>query len=228
MRSTSVLMALPLVALAACNTVTTGEYGVLTFTPDECGGDEGCSLNDDLAVGATLVVELEAADGGDIEDLRLITSNPYVFQVERLSSSPWSSEWKVTGTGDGWAELVAIDGLGYEIDKTRIDVRYADGLGVEHVAGNAVGPTVRLGYDQVWTVNADERVELEIVPLEGRFRMMGRVAYQVDIDELLYAGMAPGSRVEAGELEFRVPMGEYDVDFVAPDGQSLRLLIVAQ
>ena len=227
-RSTLFLALVPLAALAACNEVTTGDHGVLTFTPDDCGEDF-CSLDNDLAVGGSTVVTLEAAyEGDDVSGLTLISSDPTVLAVQRIDDGVYSSEWRVTGTGSGYAQLIAIDYAGYEIDHTDLDVRHADRLDVHRERGDAVGPSARAGYDQVWTVNVGTLVELQVAPYRHGSRMMGTMAYRVDIDQVLFDGLATGSDVDNGELAFKVAAGEYDVSFVAPDGHALSLLIVAQ
>ena len=235
MRSKSVLglaLVVPLAMLAgACNTVTTGDHGVLTFTPDECGDENGCSLNDDLAVGGTMKISLDDASdqhGSDLSDLTLISSDPNVFQVALIERGAFTSEWRVTGTGGGWAELIAIDRGGFEVDHTDLTVAFSDRLDIEHHAGNAVGPTTRIGYDQVWTVNANQDVKLQAVPVRNGSRLTGKVGYRVDIDEVLFDSRLSSANIEIGQLDFRVPMGEYDVTFTSPDGSVLRVLIVAQ
>jgi hypothetical protein len=212
----------------ACNEVTTGKTGVLTFTPDECG-EVSCSLDDDLAVGGSILVSIdERRAGGDLSDLTLITDAAGVLRVESVTRTALTSEWRVTALAPGPARLIAIDRQGYEVDYTDVGASSADKLRIEHRAGNAVGPGARTGFDEVWTVKAGESIDLRIAPFHGNQRLTGRIAYHVDIDKLLHAGLSPGSSLERGELAFRVPAGEYDATFDLPDGQALRLLVVAQ
>jgi hypothetical protein len=226
-RSTLFLALVPLAALAACNEVTTGAHGVLTFTPDDCGQDF-CSLDDDLAVGSTTTVRLEAADDGDVDGLTLISSDPSILAVQKIDDGAFSSEWRVTATGSGYADLIAIDYDGYEIDHTELRARFADRLDVHAASGGAVGPTTRTGYDQVWTVNANKAIDLEVAAYRDGFHMAGAMGYQVDIDQVLFDHTSSGADLEHGDLEFNVPAGSYDVTFKALDGHSLKLLIVAQ
>ncbi len=218
---------LPLALLAACNTITTGDNGVLTFTPDDCG-KSSCSLDEELVIGGSTVVTLDDAGEGDVDDLTLISSDPYVLRVELVERGAFDSEWRVTGTGAGSAEIIAIDAYGYEIDYTEVEVRRADKLALDREGGNAVGPSVRVNFDEVWTVNAGEDVSLHASPYRNGWKLMGRVSYDVSIDEILFDGLSPGARVELGELRFNVPYGEYPVTFRAPDGTAVDVLIVAQ
>ncbi len=229
MRS-GLILGLITVALAtgACNEVTSGKTGVLTFTPDECG-EVGCSLRDDLAVGASMLVSLDGAGRQvDLANLTLITNAAGVLRVEAVKRTALTSEWRVTALSAGPARLIAIDPAGHEVDYTSIAARAASAIHIEHRSGNAVGPSARAGFDEVWTVKAGESIDLRPAPFSGNVRLTGNVAYHVDVDKKLLAGLAPGSKLDHGELTFRVPAGEYDAAFDIPGGPLLRLLIVAQ
>jgi hypothetical protein len=77
-------------------------------------------------------------------------------------------------------------------------------------------------------VNANLVAELQIrAQLDGS-PTMGAFRYDVDIDEALFASLAPGADLQDGHLIFRVPAGEYDATFTAADGTSIHLLFVAQ
>jgi hypothetical protein len=233
MRTSWLLAVLPLAALAACNTVTTGGNGVLTFTPDECG-ESGCSLDDKLAVGTSALVRLESNSDdrgklrGDISDLTLISANPNVFEVQLVRRDSQESDWRVTAVGNGNADLVAIDPGGYEIDFTPVQVRFADRLDLVLVSGKAVGPNVRLGYDQVWTVNANQDVLFRAELSARGESLTGKVPFHVDIDRVLFDNLDFLNDTDAGELGFEVPAGEYPVTYQSPDGHILRALIIAQ
>jgi hypothetical protein len=214
-------------AAAACNTVTTGDRGVLTFTPDECGRDS-CDLGDELVVGGSTRVSLDDVDRhGDVDGLTLITDDPSVLRVDLIDRGSFTSEWRVTAVGPGWARLIAIDGAGYEVDSTDVEARHPDRLAMDRRWGQAVKSS-RFGVDEVWTVEAGQDVRFDVRPVRHGWDMMGRVAYFVEIDEILHEGLAPEVDLVHGELGFRVPAGEYPVTFTAPDGTFIAVLIVAQ
>ena len=71
--------------------------------------------------------------------LTLISSDPYVLEVYPVYQGSTFSEWRVDGVGPGRADLIAIDGYGYEIDYTGVEVRFADYVYLNHTRGSAVG-----------------------------------------------------------------------------------------
>ncbi len=235
MRST--LMAAVLVPLAmlagACNTVTTGDSGVLTFTPDECGPG-GCSLDDTLIVGGSTLVTLDDANdrhnNADLSDLTLITDNPGVVDVQVVKSSSFTSSFRVTGVAGGRAHLIAIDRGGYEVDRTDVVVGYADAFDIYRGSKGFVRDNDRAGYDQVWITQASAENDMTIYALRHGDRLMGRFEYHVDIDRVLFDGISAvwKDSLAKGHMVFRVPPGEYPVTFTTPDGLPLRLLIVAK
>jgi hypothetical protein len=223
-------LVVPLAMLAACNEVTTGEYGALTFTPDHCG-PQGCSLDDQLILGATVNVTLDdAADphaGADLAGLTLITDEPGIVGVQVVEASSFHSEWKVTGRAPGVAHLIAIDEHGYEIDRTDISVGVIRSFEIDNTSSGAVRGADRAGYDQVWNVaqNGTGDFRLNVADV-GK---MGRLQYHVDIDEALLDHVVAKNELEDGRLVFQnLPTGEYDAIFSAPDGSSFAILIVQQ
>ena len=224
-------LVVPLAMLAACNEVTTGEYGALTFTPDSCG-QSGCSLDNRLIAGASVNVTLDDAthphENVDLSDLTLITDEPGVVRVEMVERSAFNSEWKVSGVNPGLAHLIAIDRGGYEIDRTDIQVGRIDRFQVVNGAPTSVRTADRPGFDQVWTVRAGALADLKIEPFDDG--IMGRFKFHVDIDEALFAAMSPtqAKDLENGHLVFNVPAGEYDATFTASDGTTFDLLVIAQ
>jgi hypothetical protein len=224
-------LVVPVLMLAACNEVTTGQYGALTFTPDECG-ESGCSLDDRLIAGASVNISLDDAqhphEHVDLSDLTLITDNPDVVRVEVVARSGFESEWKVTGVNPGIAHLIAIDLGGFEIDFTDIRVGTIDRFQVRNSAATSVRTADRPGFDQVWTVRANAPAELAVEPFDDG--VMGRFKFHVDIDEAMFATMSPDAvkELESGRMSFNVPAGEYTVTFTASDGSLFDLLVVAQ
>lgn len=223
-------LVVPLAMLAACNEVTTGEYGALTFTPDRCGAN-GCTLDNDLIVGATVNVTLDDAanphSNVDLSNLTLITDAPDVVTVTAVQVSSFTSEWKVTGRASGSAHLIAIDQNGYEVDRTDLRVSAIHGYRLVDESEGAVRGADRPGYDQVWNVAANGvgDFRLDITNADA----MGFLQYHVDIDEALLAHTVFQNELPDGHLEFKnLPTGEYDAIFSAPDGSSFAILIVQQ
>jgi hypothetical protein len=224
-------LVVPLALLAACNEVTTGEYGALTFTPDSCG-DNGCSLDDRLIAGASVNVTLDDAtrphENVDLSDLTLISDDPTVARVEVVERSGLTSEWKVIGVNPGYAHLIAIDLGGYEIDRTDIQVGRIDRFQVRNAAATSVRTADRAGFDQVWTVRAGAVADLTVEPFDDG--IMGRFKFHVDIDRVMFATMSPAQAkdLENGHMVFNVAAGEYTVTFTASDGSTFDLLVIAQ
>jgi hypothetical protein len=223
-------LVVPLAMLAACNEVTTGDYGALTFTPDHCGAN-GCTLDDRLIVGATVNVTLDdAADphsNVDLSNLTLITDAPGVVHVSVVEVTSFTSEWKVTGLASGDAHLIAIDENGYEVDRTEIHVGVIRGYRVIDGSEGAVRGADRTGYDQVWNIakNGVGDFKLDVNDSDA----MGYLQFHVDIDEALLAHTVFQGELTDGHLEFEnLPTGEYDAIFSAPDGSSFAILIVQQ
>lgn len=224
---------LPVLSLSACegwNHVETGAYGVLTFTPNDCGRAAGCDLDVPIVVGGRAQLDLDTVDDhADVEGITLIASAPWVLDVVPRTTGALWSEWDLIGTDAGWTDLIAIDKFGYEVDYVTVEVRRPEALALEPAYGDAVGPTSdREGYAEVWTVNAGAEVAFDVRPWRGARELMGRVEYDVVIDELLLAALTPDARLVEGYLAFRIAAGEYPVRFVAPDGTVLDVLIVAR
>jgi hypothetical protein len=221
-----------LLSAAACdwNQVEHGRYDVLTFTPDDCGR-EGCDLDDEIAVGGALTVQIEAVDGDDdVFGLTLISSDPYVIDVYPIYEGSFWSEYEVIAYGAGWADLIAIDGAGYEVDYVTVYVAHPDTLFLHDRVGNAGwADRSRPEADETWTVRAGELVSLEARPAYDGFEMMGRMTFDVEIDESLLVTLDPASRLTEGRLDFRPTAGTHDVRFVSTmDGTTLDARFIAQ
>jgi hypothetical protein len=221
---------LPVLAISACdgwNSVEHGRYDVLTFTPDDCARSS-CDLDDSIVVGGTFTVKLEAVNGGNIDGLTLISSDPWVMDVYPLDWGAYSADFEVIGTGQGWADLIAIDRYGYEVDYITIRVQHADHLYLDMAGGNADLAAESVPGGEVWNVTAGERVVFDVEASSGSWEMMGRLGFDVVIDELLLAAMDVDARLNEGHLSFLAPAGTHDVAFVAPDGTRLDVRFIAR
>ena len=220
----TLLSALGLSACNGWNSVEHGEYDVLTFTPDDCGR-ASCDLDDPIAVGGTFRVTLDAVDNGSVFGLTLISSNPYIMDVRPIDS--FSEEYEVYGNGAGWADLIAIDGAGYEIDYITIRVAHPQRLSLDPTSGRAERAGITAGRE-VWRLTAGELVTFDVEASSSGVEMMGRLVLDVYLDQLFLDAMTADARLTEGHLSFQVPAGTYDITFIAPSGMALDLRFIAE
>ena len=220
------LLALPFASLAACNwnEVEDGKLGRLELIPSECGQD-GCDLDDGIAVGGSLDLSLRGKDGLDASGLRLISSAPWIVDVVAAEDLGLEPRFRIAGNTPGVAELIAIDRLGYEVDYLPVEVAAIAGFDVIASADGLAQYTLP-GLGEVLEVNAGTELRLE---LEGTSRgrsLTGDVQLLVELDQAIAVAMAPGSDPARGELHLRVPAGTHDAVFRAPGGaiQLVRLI----
>jgi hypothetical protein len=217
---------LPLVLAAACNVTTTGDRGEVTFTPDDCG-QSFCSLDFDLAAGASMDVEIDALSPDlDPARLNLYAANGGVAVVVPIVSSG-ASRWRVIGVDAGRTSLIVVDHRGVHIDVTDLEVRRPSRLGLSLQHGPAVehGGTP-FGFE-VWTVGAASWVDFHVRPLDfAGGEMMGKLDLDVDLDADLFAALDPAARLGLGELAIR-PMapGDYTASFYDAHGLVLDVVL---
>jgi len=215
---------LALTALAACNEVETGRMNRVEFIPDDCGR-LACDLDDRLAVGGVTDIYLDGVDGMPVDDLELVSSAPWVFDV--VAGQPGTSpRFTVVGNGSGRADLLAIDRRGVVIDALSVDVVYIDDLDIE-VTGSGVVSDQVLDYDEHFRIPADTRVDITVDPQADFGPVMGDVQYTVVIDAGLAAAIEPGGDVARGRFAIDAPAGEYDFSVIAPGGtrRTVRLSV---
>jgi hypothetical protein len=210
-------------ALAGCdwNSIETGSNDIVQFIPDECGNVGGCDLSAGLVAGGTTLIELDAVDiDDDVSGLHLESSDPWVADVIAEEYDPFRPAFRIEGFESGWVDLLAVDDWGNAIDWITIEVAEADGIYLEHREGAALGPDAfaAAGFDEVWSINADEIVELAMLATDGPFELMGEIDYYVEVDAVLAAGMTSDADLARGLLRFRVPAGDYGIRYVAPNG----------
>jgi hypothetical protein len=218
MRTNLALIAPVLMLASACNVVTTGDRGELTFTPDDCG-QYYCSLDLPLAAGSSMIVDLGDVHGHDVSFLDLVAGDSHVAIVVPVPLFAGDWRWRVYGLAGGTTRLYAVDGAGNDIDQTLLEVETPSRLGLtlEH------GPAASHADDpfglEVWTVTAASRVAFQVRPLDwAGGTMMGKLELTADLDASLFAALDPAADVTAGELAMR-PMapGDYGVSFYGPN-----------
>jgi hypothetical protein len=217
---------LPVLALSACagwNSVEHGHRDVLTFTPEDCGRSS-CDLDDPIVVGGKVTVRLDAVDNSSVFGLTLISSDPYIMDVYPTDS--FGEEYEIVGYNHGWANLIAIDGAGREVDAITIRIDPADHLYLDAVRGDAelVSSTPR----EIWNVTAGQPVAFDVEASAGSWQMMGRLALDVYLDQTLLDAMDADARLTDGHLSFIAPAGTHDVRFVGLDGTALDVRFVAR
>lgn len=224
----SLLFALPLASLAACNwnEVEDGRLGRLEMTPSDCG-QPGCDLDDGIAVGGSLDVSLRGKEGVDATGLRLISSAPWIVSV--IDGDVFGSEpsFRIAGANPGVAELVAIDAYGYEVDYLPVEVAAIADFDVTAIADGLAMSTAP-GIGRVLTVQTGTEVTVE---LDGTSRgrvLTGDVQLLSELDAALASAMMPGSDPARGELHFRAPSGTHDMAFTAPGGAHMIIRVIGQ
>jgi hypothetical protein len=228
MEKPGLLLSLLLVASAsaACNVVTTGDHGRLTFTPDDCG-QAFCSLDFELAAGASVDVDLAAASRGvPISGLTLVADDARVAVVVPIPLGVgW--RWRVIGVDGGRARLVAVDARGLEVDRTTIEVRRASRLALELERGPAASYPTSEPDLEMWAVAAASPVAFRVRPLDwAGGELMGKLALASEMDTALYHSLDPSARLPEGELAVGpLAPGDYGVTFFDPQGLFLDVLL---
>ncbi|HVV85458.1 MAG TPA: hypothetical protein VHE35_20505 [Kofleriaceae bacterium] len=210
-----------LAALAACNEGRSGANSKVQFTPLNCGNLLlGCSFDKSLGLWADTDVQIQGIDGYPTAGLDLRSGDTSVLTVSRVEDQANVPTWKINGAGEGVAELGAYDGSD-EVDFIEVGVRAAERLELQHVLGNAVGPTVEDGVE-TYTVNAEQPVSLQArMIVDESALLIGRTSYTVTVPagSRLLDSELDGSDREQGYLYVSPPAGVYPFSFelaVAP------------
>ena len=228
LRLVSLLAVLPLSTLVACdwNEVETGRNGRVNLTPDDCGR-LGCDLDDGIAVGGALTIRLSGTEGRSAEDLRLVSSAPWVIDV--TSSDTWGSEpeFRMLGTGAGRADLIVIDRAGYEIDYLPVEVATITELDLDAQA-DGLAPMTAIGFDTAFQAPTGADLELEVSGRAFGNELLGEMQYLVELDQAIAGAMRSDSDVARGHLHLTVPAGDHALRITAPGGETQRVLLRGQ
>ena len=215
---------------AGCDTSSSGAEGVLFFTPTECGR-VGCNFNDSVGVGGALLVHISPRDSTvSTVGLDLESSDESIFTIQAVPDVGGEPTWEIIGQNDGVTSLTAFDtATGDDVDFIAVVVQELDALSSRNVLGDAVGPDLNdQDFDEVWTINADQRVSFSIDPIVGNTIAMGRYEYTATIDAAIDDGLVDSDSLSDGHLDFSVPVGEHAASFVDNYGHTIDLLFVAQ
>lgn len=214
--------------LAACDSGITD----VAFSIQGCPvGGGTCGLDNRLLIGGSTDVALGGmGKTDDLSGVQLETDTPELIAIEQTKTGA-APLWKVTGRGAGVAHLIAVD-AGGEIERVELDVGHIDSFDTERFSLDDERVADRVGYDQVWTVRHDGFADLAVLahadtPTRG---IMNGFAYQVEMDDALRAHLEPhdDAGIIAGEIfGHGIEPGEHPITLTAPDGSTLRLLLIA-
>ena len=212
-------------AAAACNTTTEGANGQIAFTPTNCGVVAGCDFADSIGVHGAVDVQIAGLQGTPTAGLDLASDDEGVFTVAPTDDTGNQATWEIQAHGAGVARLAAIDGDGTEVDFVEVSVQDVTHLALEEFVGDAVGPTDEQGFDEAWTVNADELVSWYVRPrIAGDAPTMGRFSFETVLDggaTWLTGAEQEGSDRPNGYLYLRLPAGDYPITFELTEDQGI-------
>ncbi|RMH41905.1 MAG: hypothetical protein D6689_09860 [Deltaproteobacteria bacterium] len=219
-----------LAGAAGCNETTAGAQGNVLFTPDRCDlVGSGCTFDDSVAVGGTLIVHITGAEGSSTAGFDLQSDDPTVLSVQPVDDVGGKPTWELAGTGAGVARLVAVDPDGNDVDFLEVSVQEIDNLGLVNTIGDAVGgPVNDPDYHEIWTLNAGVETWFHVEPRAGTGRLMGVLQYDVVIDDLLDQNLVEGSDVVGGFYKINAPAGNYTLSVTADNGTPLDVLFQVQ
>jgi hypothetical protein len=213
MKHLASLLPLPALLLAACNEVETGRYGLVEFVPDDCGA-AFCDLDDRLAVDATIDITINGADGQYVDDLFIRTSAPWIAEVVDERDDGLSPRVTLAGNAPGPVDLLAVDRWGYVVDYVSFEVAAPDTLLID-VWGSAPdsidGPHPSADTDDLYFVDADTEIEIDVSAMFEGTELTGKKAYSVVIDADLVFGLEAGEDLADGNFRLRAPAGEHDL-----------------
>lgn len=211
--------------LAGCYVAEPGVNGKLAFVPSECGLLV-CDFDDRLALGATVEVEVQAADGRDVEGVELISSDPAVFEV--IARDEFNlSRFTLRGTGAGTADLIGIDGAGHEIDFAPITIALATDVQLDVLGGDVQGPVAADPLTDEYQLAAGTAITISARPADAGGALMGVTPFDVLIDEEIDAALDASDRLDLGNASFDAPAGGHALTFIAPGGAERTALLTA-
>lgn len=222
------LLVLPLACLATLagcfgSEVETGRNGQLELVPTECG-KAYCDLDDGIAVGGSLDISLRGVDGHSADGLTLVSSAPWIVDVVATERDGFEPRFRVTGTGAGRADLIAIDRNGYEVDYLPVEVAVISSLSVDGF-GTGVDSIDAVGVDHGYAAPTGAELTLEVAGMARGSELTGEVVYRITLDGALAGSLLSDSDLDRGHLRLRVPAGEHLLDVAAPGGMTTRVLI---
>ena len=220
MRNSLRLLVIPFLA-AACNVTTTGDRGVVDFTPEDCG--EGiCTLDSELASSTSMVVAVDAPyEAGPVT---VITDDARVAIVFPLTHD----RWEVRGINPGFTRLVVLTRY-EELDSTPLRVAQTYRYGLETATPNAFQSAPEHAGEEIWQLRADVATTFTVRPYDRHgFELMGVPNLTTEIDAELFDAVSPSSNLPAGELLLNAMLpGDYFMT-VSADGVYLDVVFEAR
>jgi hypothetical protein len=109
-------------------------------------------------------------------------------------------------------------------------VEHPDFLFLSDRRGNAGEPDLgRPDVDEAWTIRAGDQMSFDVTPAYDGWEMMGRLTFDVEIDETLAASLAQSARLTEGQLDFLATTGTHGITFTSTmDGTRLDARFIAQ
>ena len=208
---------------AACNVTTTGDRGIVSFTPDDCGLPF-CSLDDTLAAGGSTAVDLSG--DRDPRFLTLVSDDPAVAVTFPL---PYD-RWQIMGVGPGRVTLAVLTPGGRELDTTAINVALPASYGLVVQEGPAFTRAPEHPDEQIWQIPSGQTVAFRVRPYDwAGFELMGKLNLETEIDAALFSRLSPTSDLASGELAFD-PMapGDYWMSVYDEAGLGLDVFFEAR
>jgi hypothetical protein len=205
-----------LATAAACDTSRPGANDRIAFTPRECGQVAGCDFDDSVGVDGIISVTISGIGGQSTAGVDLASRHPTIFTVNRRSDLGGQPAWDLTGNAPGVGDLVALQD-GREIDFVEVPVQAVQRLTLVPFVGDVVGPTSEAGFDEAFTVNADEAVSWFVRPVvAGGATTMGRYAFETILDAgepSVIPHETEASDRQAGYLYVVLPADSYPIGF---------------
>lgn len=215
---------------AACGS-DSGEP-VVEFAPINCGRI-GCKFEQRIAVGGVIGLQIRLAGGESTVGLEVRSADPQILAVTQVADVAGQPTWELEARAPGIATLEAVDPPEDDDEKEeildRFDVETAaiDSIGLVNFIGEATGPTVEDGYDEVWTVLADKPVSFRVTPFIDGAATMGRFTYDVSLDPGIFNGLIDSMTAE-GRLHFVPPAGDLRATWADAFDRTLDVLIRAE
>jgi hypothetical protein len=215
MRVGTILVGVGALTLAACNQSRAGVNDRIRFIPAECG-QIVCDFDDSVGVYGTISLQISGIDGQPTAGLDLASRDETVATIERRDDITGAPAWDLHAHAPGVVEVAAIDTDATEIDYVQVPVQDVTRLTMLPVVGDIVGPSTEAGYEEAFTVNADEPVSWSVRPLiAGEVTTMGRFSFETVLDagSTLTEHETASSDRPNGYLYVQLPAGDYPVRF---------------
>ncbi|MEZ4398381.1 MAG: hypothetical protein R3B06_00075 [Kofleriaceae bacterium] len=227
-RTTSLLLALPLATLLACDVdqVETGRNGLIEFTPSACGRP-GCDLSQGVAIGGAFTIQLRGTEGRSAAELTLGSTAPAVVDVLGQLQGSATPTFQLVANGQGRADLMVLDRAGFPIDYLSVDVEPIVDLVVDADAPG-LARSRRAGGEQVLEAPTGGLLTLAVSGEAYGDELIGDVQFLVELDQAIAEAMHATSDVGRGKLVLDVPAGEHAVLINAPGGARQRIVIVGR